>query len=58
MITWTLWNGAVLRDNRTLAMIVEPSGAALKSFIDNALTPLITALRGESGVAAWEVMNE
>ena len=58
LVNWCLWNGAVLRDNRTLAMIVEPSGLALRSFIDNALTPLVTALRDEPGLGAWEIMNE
>ena len=33
MINWVLWNGAVLRDNRTLdmIMIMDPSGAKLLS---------------------------
>ena len=57
MIIWCLWNGAVLRDNRTLAMITQPSGAALQSFVANALVPLVTALRGEPGIGAWEIMN-
>jgi mannan endo-1,4-beta-mannosidase len=58
VIIWCLWNGAVLRDSRTLDMITEPSGAALKTFVDKALTPLVTALKSEPGVGAWEVINE
>ena len=30
-------------------MIVEPEGSTLQSFIDNALTPLVTALKDEPG---------
>ena len=26
VVVWCLWNGAVLRDARTLDMIMEPSG--------------------------------
>ena len=58
VIVWCLWNGAVLRDNRTLAMITEPSGATLSSFVANALTPLVAALSSEVGIGAWEIMNE
>lgn len=47
VVVWCLWNGAVLRDNRTISMIVDPSGAALKSFVEHALTPLVTALKSE-----------
>ena len=47
VVVWCLWNGAVLRDNRTISMIVDPSGAALKSFVERALTPLVTALKSE-----------
>ena len=61
LVVWCLWNGAGsnrLMDNRTRAMIEDPSGAALASFIDNALVPLVKALAGEPGLGAWEVMNE
>ena len=58
LVTWCLWNGAVLRDPRTMAMILEPSGAKLRSFIDNALTPLVAALADEPGIGSWEIMNE
>jgi hypothetical protein len=58
MIVWCLWNGAVLRDARTISMIVDPSGVALKSFVDRALTPLVTALKSEPGIGAWEIINE
>lgn len=58
VIVWCLWNGAVLRDTRTISMIVDPSGAALKSFVDHALTPLVTALKSEPGIGAWEIINE
>ena len=42
----------------TIAMIVEESGAALQSFLDNALTPLISGLKSEGGIGAWEIINE
>jgi mannan endo-1,4-beta-mannosidase len=61
LVIWCLWNGAGgnrAMDNRTRAMIEEPSGAALTSFIDNALVPLVKALAGEPGLGAWEIMNE
>ena len=58
LIVWTLWNGAVLRDNRTLGMIIEPDGTTLQSFIDNALTPLVIALKDQPGLGGWEIMNE
>ena len=54
VIVFCLWNGAVLRDNRTIAMITEPSGATLRTFVDRALTPLVTALKSEPGIGAWE----
>ncbi len=61
LVVWCLWNGAGSGrsiDNRTRAMIQEPSGAALTSFISSVLRPLAKALAGEPGLGAWEIMNE
>ena len=52
----TLWNGALMRSNAFKAMITDDR--KLQSFFDNALTPLVEALRDEPALAAWEVMNE
>lgn len=57
-VFFTLWNGAVLKNQKVKNMINEESGAKLQSFIDNALTPLVTALKDEPGVGGWEIMNE
>ena len=55
-VTLTLWNGALMRQANMKHLIT--SLPKLQSFFDNALTPLVTALRGEPALAAWEIMNE
>ena len=34
------------------------AGRKLKAFISRVLTPLVTALAGEPGIGAWEIMND
>jgi len=60
LVFFTLWNGANANEPRSAYwnMIREDSGDALQSFIDNALTPLVTALKNEPGIGGWEVINE
>ena len=56
-----LWNGAVLRNERAVAImsgVNDTSGTKLQSYLDKALVPLVTALKGEPGLGAWELMNE
>merc|ERR1711934_955091 len=54
----TLWNGALMRNQKVVDMINDDSGSKLQSFIDNALTPLVAALADEPGLGGWEIMNE
>lgn len=53
-----LWNGAVLRQENTIKMIQDKSGDLVQALLDHAITPLATALKGEPGLGAWEIMNE
>jgi mannan endo-1,4-beta-mannosidase len=56
-----LWNGAVLRNPQAIDLMSgtnDTDGSKLASYIDNALVPLVTALKGEPGLGAWELMNE
>ena len=55
-VTLTLWNGALMRDKNEINLLNDAS--KLESFLDNALTPLVKALKNESALAAWEIMNE
>ena len=51
-----LWNGALMRQQNMKNLIIDTH--KLQSFFDNALTPLVTGLRLEPALAAWEIMNE
>jgi hypothetical protein len=58
-----LWSFDMLRisfgslaTNRAQLMLTDTS--ALRAYLDNALTPMITALKGHPGIIAWEVFNE
>ena len=55
-VTLTLWNGALMRDKNEINLLNDMS--KLESFLDNALAPLVKALKNESALAAWEIMNE
>eukprot|EP00750_Incisomonas_marina_P027972 INCI6308.1.p1 GENE.INCI6308.1~~INCI6308.1.p1 ORF type:complete len:339 (-),score=49.69 INCI6308.1:810-1826(-) len=56
-ITLTLWNGAVVKSSDNVRALVTDAGK-LQTFIDKALTPLVTALADEPGIGSWEIMNE
>ena len=55
-VTLTLWNGALMRDQRMKNLITDIK--KLQSFFDNALIPLVKGLKDEPALAAWEIMNE
>jgi len=42
--------------NRSRDLLTLPS--VMRSYIDNALVPMVSALKGHPGIAAWEVFNE
>jgi hypothetical protein len=48
-------NGAELTD-RNYALLTDET--RLQSYIDNALVPMVTALRGHPAILAWEIFNE
>ena len=52
----TLWNGALMRQPQMKNLIYDT--AKLQTFIDNALVPLVTGLKDEPALAAYELMNE
>jgi mannan endo-1,4-beta-mannosidase len=56
LVTMCLWNGALMRNENAIVMIRD--AAKTQSFIDHALTPLVTGLASRNGLGAWEVMNE
>lgn len=55
-VVFALWNGALIRNERYRALIMDD--ARLNSFIDNSLTPMVTALSNYPALATWEIMNE
>jgi mannan endo-1,4-beta-mannosidase len=55
-VTLTLWNGALMTNENEIGLLKD--SCKLQSFFDHALVPLVQALRNESALAAWEVMNE
>jgi len=56
LVFWCLWNGAVLRNQKTINLFSDSN--KLQSFINNALVPIVKALSNESAVGGWEIMNE
>eukprot|EP00948_MAST-09A_sp_MAST-9A-sp1_P002901 g2901.t1 len=50
-----LWNGALMRDERTKNLVKNPE--LLQTFLDNSLTPIVIAMKNEPNVI-YEVMNE
>jgi len=56
IVTFCLWNGAVLRNTNTINLFYDTS--KLQSFIDNALKPIVAALANETALASWEIINE
>jgi len=55
-VVFTLWNGALIRNDRYRNLITND--AILTSYINNALTPMVAALANYPALATWEVMNE
>ncbi|KAK0058643.1 mannan endo-1 4-beta-mannosidase, partial [Biomphalaria pfeifferi] len=54
----TLWNAAVDQDphHRLDGLLKDPN--KLKSYINNALTPLVKAVSGHPALGGWDIMNE
>jgi len=55
-VIFTLWNGALIRNERYRNLIMNDD--ILTSYINNALTPMVTALSTRPALATWEIMNE
>jgi len=52
-----LWNGAVVQEREKLhGLLTEP--AKLQSYLDNALTPWVTALKDHPALGGWDIINE
>ncbi|XP_055894957.1 mannan endo-1,4-beta-mannosidase-like [Biomphalaria glabrata] len=58
LITPCLWNAAVNQDahNRLDGLLRDP--VKLQSYIDNALIPWATAVKGHPALGSWDIMNE
>jgi len=56
LVFFCLWNGAVLRNQKTLGLFA--SAPKLQSYLDKVLSPMVAALAGEAALGGWEVMNE
>jgi len=51
-----LWNGALMRNQRYVDLTWDD--AKLDSYINNALIPMVAALRERHALGSWEIMNE
>ncbi|XP_046346742.2 mannan endo-1,4-beta-mannosidase-like [Haliotis rufescens] len=56
LITLVLWNCAVKPGHRLGGLLYDDS--KLQSYIDNGLRPLVKALRNNSALGMWEIVNE
>lgn len=62
LIMMTLWSHDMLKEKEGVPaewnklMIEDP--VYTQAYIDNALVPLVTALKGHPGIIAWEIVNE
>ncbi|HEX2620213.1 MAG TPA: discoidin domain-containing protein, partial [Phototrophicaceae bacterium] len=62
LILPTLWSHDMMNDNAGIPtafnklMIEDPDYT--QAYIDNALIPMVTALKGHPGIIAWEIFNE
>ena len=57
-VNLVLWNGAVLKNQAAIDLIVDAAGDRVASLVDNVLAPLAAALKDEPALGAWELMNE
>ena len=56
MVIFTLWNGAVLKNQKTINMLKDD--AKFSTYLRNALIPMVQGLKGIPSVAGWEIFNE
>lgn len=57
LVTLSLWNGAVMdKGSHLYGLIMNDS--KLESYIENALVPMVQALKSARSLALWEIMNE
>ncbi|KAL3874774.1 hypothetical protein ACJMK2_037744 [Sinanodonta woodiana] len=54
----TLWNAAVKQNYHHHLDGLVKSTAKLQSYIDNALIPMVIALKDEPGLGGWDIINE
>ncbi|KAH3796485.1 mannan endo-1,4-beta-mannosidase-like [Dreissena polymorpha] len=57
LVTFSLWNGAALTKALPLYSVLTDR-SVLQSYLENALTPLVRALKSEVGLGIWEIINE
>eukprot|EP00656_Telonema_subtile_P051036 TRINITY_DN6766_c0_g1_i3.p1 TRINITY_DN6766_c0_g1~~TRINITY_DN6766_c0_g1_i3.p1 ORF type:complete len:287 (+),score=61.31 TRINITY_DN6766_c0_g1_i3:147-1007(+) len=55
-VVFALWNGALMRGEAVKGLIEDVT--KLQSFLDNALTPMVSGLKEMPALGAWEIMNE
>eukprot|EP00164_Ancoracysta_twista_P001842 GFYU01002423.1.p1 GENE.GFYU01002423.1~~GFYU01002423.1.p1 ORF type:complete len:436 (-),score=74.36 GFYU01002423.1:88-1341(-) len=55
LVFFCLWNAAIMEPPVEGLLSVE---SKLRSYIDNALTPMVQALATERALGGWEIMNE
>eukprot|EP00095_Tigriopus_kingsejongensis_P005359 maker-scaffold34_size539781-snap-gene-3.21 protein:Tk05359 transcript:maker-scaffold34_size539781-snap-gene-3.21-mRNA-1 annotation:"beta- -mannanase precursor" len=51
-----LWNGALMRQQKYKDLFTDTE--KLRSYLDNALTPMVEGLKDHPALGAWEIMNE
>nr|XP_045603070.1 mannan endo-1,4-beta-mannosidase-like [Procambarus clarkii] len=56
LVDFCMWNGAILRNQKTIDMIYDD--AKLDSYIENCLTPLMEKIKGHPALGSYEAMNE
>ena len=56
LVFFVLWNGATNPYYRYNDLFFDES--KLQSYIDNALTPMASALKDKVSLGGWEIMNE
>nr|CAG4647256.1 EOG090X0A8N [Megafenestra aurita]SVE92541.1 EOG090X0A8N [Megafenestra aurita] len=56
LVTYVLWNGALLRKQQTVNLFWD--NAKLQAYIDNALTPMVVHLAGHPALGGWDIINE